>query len=158
MANAHDSIGVTTSLLLHPKAEQALAAIGKIAAELAKLNASMDVLIAAKGDKVRPAVAALAERLIAFLDATGPDPDLEEDEGDDNPDAEPSLGALELVDQARAWAHCGDREDGEIDLGSPVSQTSQLFSNQTFGSQDEREEEDEGFVGFEASLSSLGPR
>jgi hypothetical protein len=155
MANTDDSIG---SLLLHPRAEQALQATGKVAEELAKLNASMDFLIAAKGDKVRPAVEALAERLIAFLDATGSDPDLEDDaEGDDNPDAEPSLGALELINQARAWTHCGDREDGEIDLGSPVSQTSQLFSNQTFGCQDERED-DESFVGFEASLRSMGLR
>jgi hypothetical protein len=157
MANTDDSIGVSRSLLLHPMAEQALEAISGVADELAKLNASMDVLIAAKGDRVRPAVAALAERLIAFLDATGPDPDLEEDETDDNPDAEPSLGALELTNQSRAWAHCGDRDDCEIDLGSPIHQTSQLFSNQTFGCQDEREE-DEDFVGFEASLRSMGLR
>ena len=39
----------------------------------------MDKLIAAKGDAVRPAVEALAEQLIGFLDATAGDPDLEEE-------------------------------------------------------------------------------
>jgi hypothetical protein len=66
-------------LLLHPAAEQALVAVGRVADELAKLNASMDKLIAAKGDAVRPAVEALAEQLIGFLDATAGDPDLEEE-------------------------------------------------------------------------------
>ena len=38
------------TVLLHPAAEQALVAVGRVADELAKLNASMDKLIAAKGD------------------------------------------------------------------------------------------------------------
>ena len=96
-------------LLLHPAAEQALVAVGRVADELAKLNASMDKLIAAKGDAVRPAVEALAEQLIGFLDATAGDPDLEEEpEGDgDNGgivDDEPSLGAAETANQDRAWS------------------------------------------------------
>jgi hypothetical protein len=93
-------------LLLHPAAEQALVAVGRVADELAKLNASMDKLIAAKGDAVRPAVEALAEQLIGFLDATAGDPDLEEENehGDGGADDEPSLGASDGLDQERAWA------------------------------------------------------
>jgi hypothetical protein len=93
-------------LLLHPAAEQALVAVGRVADELAKLNASMDKLIAAKGDAVRPAVEALAEQLIGFLDATAGDPDLEEENehGDGAADDEPSLGAAESINQERAWA------------------------------------------------------
>lgn len=92
-------------LLLHPSAEQALAAVGRVADELAKLNISMDRLIAARGDGVRPAVEALAEQLIAFLDATAGDPDLEEErEGDGEADDEPSLGATEAANQERSWS------------------------------------------------------
>jgi hypothetical protein len=39
---------------------------------------AVDVVIAAGGENVRPAVETLAEQLIAFLDATTPDPDLED--------------------------------------------------------------------------------
>jgi hypothetical protein len=93
-------------LLLHPAAEQALVAVGRVADELAKLNASMDKLIAAKGDAVRPAVEALAEQLIGFLDATAGDPDLEEENehGDGGADDEPSLGASDSLNQERAWS------------------------------------------------------
>src|SRR6476646_5465195 len=93
-------------LLLHPAAEQALVAVGRVADELASLNASMDKLIASKGDAVRPAVEALADQLIGFLDATAGDPDLEEENehGDGEADDEPSLGAAESVNQERAWS------------------------------------------------------
>ena len=93
-------------LLLHPAAEQALVAVGRVADELAKLNASMDKLIAAKGDAVRPAVEALAEQLIGFLDATAGDPDIEEENehGDGGADDEPSLGAADSVQQEWAWS------------------------------------------------------
>ena len=93
-------------LLLHPAAEQALVAVGRVADELAKLNASMDKLIAAKGDAVRPAVEALAEQLIGFLDATADDPDIEEENehGDGGADDEPSLGASDAMNQERAWS------------------------------------------------------
>ena len=80
-------------LLLHPAAEQALVAVGKVADELAKLNASIDKLIAAKGDAVRPAVEALAEQLIGFLDATDDEREEENEHGDGRADDEPSLGA-----------------------------------------------------------------
>jgi hypothetical protein len=58
-------------LLLHPAAEKALVAVGRVADELTKLNASMDKLIAAKGDAVRPAVEArpssgLSPRAVAY--------------------------------------------------------------------------------------------
>ena len=92
-------------LLLHPAAEEALVAVGRVADVLAKLNASMDRLIAAKGDAVRPAVEALAEQLIGFLDATAGDPDLEEEnEHGDGADDEPSLGASDAMNQERAWS------------------------------------------------------
>jgi hypothetical protein len=80
-------------LLLHPAAEQALVAVGRVADELAKLNASIDKLIAAKGDAVRPAVEALAEQLIGFLDATDDEREEENEHGDGRADDEPSLGA-----------------------------------------------------------------
>jgi hypothetical protein len=80
-------------LLLHPAAEQALVAVGRVADELAKLNASIDKLIAAKGDAVRPAVEALAEQLIGFLDATDDERKEENEHGDGRADDEPSLGA-----------------------------------------------------------------
>jgi hypothetical protein len=85
---------------------------------------------------------------IAFLDATGPDLDLEEDESDDNPDDEPSLGAPESMNQARVWMQCGSQDDCEINLGSPEFQRSQVFSNSTFGARDEREEENEHHDGY----------
>jgi hypothetical protein len=93
-------------LLLHPSAEQALVAVGRVADELAKLNASMDKLIAAKGDAVRPAVEALAEQLIGFLDVTSGDPDIEEENehGDGRADDEPSLGASDDHNQEWAWS------------------------------------------------------
>jgi hypothetical protein len=40
-------------LLLHPAAEQALVAVGRVTDELAKLNASIDKLIAAKPPRFR---------------------------------------------------------------------------------------------------------
>ena len=66
----------------------------------------MDKLIAAKGDAVQPAVEALAEQLIGFLDATAGDPDLEEENehGDGGADDEPSLGASDAMNQERAWS------------------------------------------------------
>ena len=91
-------------LLLHPAAEQALVAVGRVADELAKLNASMDKLIAAKGDAVRPAVEALAEQLIGFLDATDDEREEENEHGDGGADEEPSLGAAEIVQQEWAWS------------------------------------------------------
>ena len=84
---------------IHPAAEQALVAVGRVADELAKLNASMDKLIAAKGDAVRPAVEALAEQLIGFLDATDDEREEENEHGDGGADEEPSLGAAEIVQQ-----------------------------------------------------------
>jgi hypothetical protein len=45
---------------------------------LAKVGLAMDVVIAAEGENVCPAVETLAEQLIAFLNATTPDPDLED--------------------------------------------------------------------------------
>jgi hypothetical protein len=58
----------------------------------------MDFVIAAEGEKVRPAVETLAEQLIAFLDATTPDPDLEDGDpaGEDLEGDE--LGTLETCD------------------------------------------------------------
>jgi hypothetical protein len=147
--------------------------IETFATRLAKVGETMDLVIAAKGENVRPAVEALAEQLIAFLDATMPDPDLEEEpEGDGYADDEPSLGAPELVNLARAWRQPGDREDCEIDLGTPgdYSPKSQVFSDYTFGSRDGREEENEhsdadggyatgsGTCDDEPSLGSLDSR
>ena len=91
-------------LLLHPAAEQALVAVGRVADELAKLNASMDKLIAAKGDAVRPAVEALAEQLIGFLDATDDEREEENEHGDGRADDEPSLGASDGHNQEWAWS------------------------------------------------------
>jgi hypothetical protein len=144
----HASTNFKSLLLLHPAA-QASAAIAEFAQRLAKVSAAMDMVIAAEGDNVRPAVEALAEKLIAFLDATAPDPDLEDDESDDNPDDEPSLGPPEVMNQARAWTLCGGNcDDYEIDLGSPECQRSQVFSHSTFGTRDEREEENEHHDGW----------
>jgi hypothetical protein len=79
--------------------------IETFATRLAKVGETMDVVIAAKGENVRPAVEALAEQLIAFLDATTPDPDLEEEpEGDGYADDEPSLGASDGANQERTWS------------------------------------------------------
>jgi hypothetical protein len=76
----------------------------------------------AKPDAVRPAVEALAEQLIGFLDATAGDPDLEEENehGDGAADDEPSLGAAESVNQERAWSRGqnptrDDREQEDAD-------------------------------------------
>jgi hypothetical protein len=94
--------------------------IETFATRLAKVGETMDLVIAAKGENVRPAVEALAEQLIAFLDATTPDPDLEEEpEGDGYADDEPSLGASEGANQERTWAfrenHGEDREQQNED-------------------------------------------
>jgi hypothetical protein len=126
-------------LLLHPAAEQALVAIGRVADELAKLNASMDKLIAAKGDAVRPAVEALAEQLIGFLDATAGDPDLGDEldlevdevelkgeaDGDNGGcvDDEPSLGSLDgrfsqLRDRCVLWPPDLEEENEHGDGGA----------------------------------------
>ena len=79
--------------------------IETFATRLAKVGETMDLVIAAKGENVRPAVEALAEQLIAFLDATTPDPDLEEEpEGDGYADDEPSLGASDGANQERTWS------------------------------------------------------
>jgi len=152
----------TRSLLLHPAAEQALVAVSRVADELAKLNASMDKLIGAKGDSIRPAVEALAEQLISFLDATSGDPDFEDVKADD----EPSLGAPDIINQGFGWKYPGNREDLEIELGSPDMTFNQLFHEHRFGSQDGREEENEHHDGEgmskgcddEPSLGSLDGR
>jgi hypothetical protein len=89
--------------------------IETFAARLTRVGEAMDLVIAAKGENVRPAVEALAEQLIAFLDATTPDPDVEEEpEGDGYADDEPSLGASDGANQERTWSlrenHGEDRE------------------------------------------------
>ena len=78
----------------------------------------MDLVIAAKGESVRPAVEeALAERLISFLDATTADPDLEDDgEGDGNADDEPSLGATEAVNHDKAWKWSKSNDPLSVDV------------------------------------------
>jgi hypothetical protein len=94
--------------------------IETFATRLAKVGETMDLVIAAKGENVRPAVEALAEQLIAFLDATTPDPDLEEEpEGDGYADDEPTLGASEGANQERTWSlrqnSADDREHEDED-------------------------------------------
>jgi hypothetical protein len=94
--------------------------IETFATRLAKVGETMDLVIAAKGENVRPAVEALAEQLIAFLDATTPDPDLEEEpEGDGYADDEPSLGASDGANQERTWSlrqnSADDREHEDED-------------------------------------------
>ena len=94
--------------------------IETFATRLARVGETMDLVIAAKGENVRPAVEALAEQLIAFLDATTPDPDLEEEpEGDGYADDEPTLGASEGANQERTWSlrqnSADDREHEDED-------------------------------------------
>src|SRR6185503_2867781 len=94
--------------------------IETFAARLTKVGEAMDLVIAAKDENVRPAVEALAEQLIAFLDATAPDPDLEEEpEGDGYADDEPSLGASDGANQERTWSlqqnSTDDREEQNED-------------------------------------------
>jgi hypothetical protein len=146
-------------LLLHPATEQALAAVGRVAEELEKLNVRMDMLIMAKGEKVRPAVEALAEQLISFLDSTGPDPDLEEDDppGDGSADDEPSLGASEQMNQGRAWGKaCGDRTDMEEQNEDGDELDRQEASDlEIYG---EADSDNGGCVDDEPSLGSLDGR
>ena len=94
--------------------------IETFAARLTKVGEAMDLVIAAKDENVRPAVEALAEQLIAFLDATAPDPDVEEEpEGDGYADDEPSLGASDGANQERTWSlqqnSTDDREEQNED-------------------------------------------
>jgi hypothetical protein len=94
--------------------------IETFAARLTKVGEAMDLVIAAKDENVRPAFEALAEQLIAFLDATAPDPDLEEEpEGDGYADDEPSLGASDGANQERTWSlqqnSTDDREEQNED-------------------------------------------
>jgi hypothetical protein len=151
----------TPPLLLHPAAEQALAAVGRVADELARLNTSMDRLIAAKGEGVRPAVEALAEQLIAFLDATGGDPDLElDDEGDGEADDEPSLGAGESVDQQRAWSlgqNPGNDCEHEDEEGDELD-TGEISELEHYGESDGDNIMGYGTVDDEPSLGSLDGR
>jgi hypothetical protein len=94
--------------------------IETFAARLTKVGEAMDLVIAAQDENVHPAVEALAEQLIAFLDATTPDPDLEEEpEGDGYADDEPSLGASDGANQERTWSlrqnSADDREHEDED-------------------------------------------
>jgi len=134
---------------LHPAAEQTSAAIADFTERLAKIGEAMDVVIAAEGENVRPALERLAERLIAFLDATTPDPDLED------ADAEPLLGVSEIINQERAWKHPiaaeaegEDIEGDELDPGE-ISDLEYHGENDTDGS---------GTVDDEPSLGSLDGR
>jgi hypothetical protein len=86
---------------LHPNLETAIQ-------RLVHLNETLQSLMKATGDDVRPAAEKLVEELIGFLDANDPDPDFEDDTldnsddaereeddpGEDNGDREPSLGSL----------------------------------------------------------------
>jgi hypothetical protein len=79
--------------------------------------------------KVRPSEA-LAEQLIAFLAATTPGPDLEEEaEGDGYADDEPSLGASEKSNQERSWSlrenNGDDREQEDEHSDEVVKQLGQ---------------------------------
>jgi hypothetical protein len=145
----------THPLLLHPAAEKALAAVGKVADELAKLNAAMDKLVAAKGESVRPAVEALAEQLIGFLDATMPDPDLEDDDEGENSDEEPSLGAPETVNQERAWRH-QDHDDREWE--DPEGDELDTLEASDLDISGEADGHNGGCVDDEPSLGSLDSR
>jgi hypothetical protein len=65
--------------------------------------------------KLRARIEAAVERMIAALDATDGDPDVEEDDpGEAEPDGEPGLGATEAMNQADGWKPppywCGRRE------------------------------------------------
>jgi hypothetical protein len=167
-----DETASPTALLLHPTAEQALAAVGRVADELAKLNASMDKLIKAKGDGVRPAVEALAEQLITFLDATTADPDLEEEVEGDSPDGsgtvddEPSLGSLDRrVDQTKwsrpdylprgTWDIAADAELDEAEREGDELDTKEASELEIYG---EGDGDTGGIVDDEPSLGSLDGR
>ena len=146
---------IPAELLLHPAVEQALATIGVFYKKLAKLSASMDVLIDAKGEKVRPALEALAEHLIGFLDATGPDSDLEEDDEGDNADDEPLLGASETMNQSRTWRHpLGPEDEGE-DLEGDELDAAEIGDLDYHG---EGDGDNGGCVDDEPSLGSLDGR
>jgi hypothetical protein len=144
-------------LLLHPAAEQALVAVGRVADELAKLNASMDKLIAAKGDAVRPAVEALAEQLIGFLDATDDEREEENEHGDGGADDEPSLGASDAMNQERAWSfgqNPGDDREEQNEDGDELD-TLEVDEVELKG---EADGDNGGCVDDEPSLGSLDGR
>jgi hypothetical protein len=144
-------------LLLHPAAEQALVAVGRVADELAKLNASMDKLIAAKGDAVRPAVEALAEQLIGFLDATDDEREEENEHGDGGADDEPSLGASDAMNQERAWSfgqNPGDDREEQNEDGDELDR----FEVDEVELKGEADGDNGGCVDDEPSLGSLDGR
>jgi hypothetical protein len=109
---------------------------------------------------MRKRIEAAIERMIETLDAwDAPGEDLEpEHEGDDDPDAEPSLGATEEICQVLAWKATEAQihhnlPDGEIDLGTPGCYAPENYSQEwcaaRFGARDDREmhEDDEPSLG-----------
>jgi hypothetical protein len=132
--------------------------IETFATRLAKVGETMDLVIVAKGENVRPAVEALAEQLIAFLDATTPDPDLEEEpEGDGYADDEPSLGASDGANQERTWSlrqNSTDDREHEDEDGDELDKL-EVSDLEISG---EADGESGGCVDDEPSLGSLDAR
>ena len=69
--------------------------------------------------RLRKEAAAEIDRLIAFLDDTGGDPDLEPDDDEPDNDAEPSLGSVHTVNQLRWSSGAGDDREVEHDGREP---------------------------------------
>lgn len=81
-----------------------LAGINRLEAHTAAIERDLRALMGNTGKELRPMIEKLTEELIAFLDDTAGDPDLEPDnDAEEGGDEEPTLGSVPCINQQR-WA------------------------------------------------------